>query len=153
MSISITAIFEELQNLVLAAVPECVNGGIWSVTQIQRVPFERLKDTLPYGVIELDRMDGDSEGEYGALSNSFTFSPALWVVQKQTGSGFEVAATVEKIRDAFAQYEGENFQFLSFGSLDWGDDLEPNQFFDSKNVTSRAARLIVNLQVGESLNG
>src|ERR1700759_3891635 len=107
MSRVLPDLIDEIRTQVLLALPDLAGqldtNGIWSVTHIDRVPFEKL--AVPYAVIECDRQEGQNvSGDYGLANDAYLIPVNLSLVLEQKWDAWDLMGYLEDLRDYFAQY-------------------------------------------------
>jgi hypothetical protein len=137
-------LYDELRAIYLQTLPEVEAGGVWVTQHLDRVPMETLE--FPCGGIHIETFPRTHEWGTGLMLYNPTVH--IYYLANQEWDSLEIAAQMEKLRDAFEFAEISNGQINWVEEVTWGDSLTPNAFFASKNNKARAGRISVNLLVG-----
>lgn len=151
MSTFIQDVQDALRVVVGVAWPEVLgsgttsNNGIYEAEAIEQVPWDRLNP--PYAVILLG--DLVTNTEFASDSQIFNVEAEVYYIVEVTGRSTGLRLKLSALFDALFANVLSSGQVLEVTEMSYKSTLPPNMIFAEKGYTHRAARLTMNVLVGE----
>ena len=139
----------DMRAIIATTCPEVVATGIWENEQAEMVPWDVLQ--VPYAVIVVNSLTESQE--YSADSPCFEASVEVYYVAEVHGDSSGLRPKMELLRQAFlaSGAMSASAQVISVKDMSWSNNLAPNALLISKDYVQRAARIVVDILVGDSV--